>query len=215
MSEKLPPTASVAARLDGNRLYAPAAERNAGALCDLLGENAPETGEALELASGTGQHVVAFARRLPMLVWQPTDIASERIDSIDAHVADADLANVRPALHLDASGPGWSRTHNGKDLITLVNLLHLISEDAAKTVVSEALAALNDGGCFVLYGPFMRAGRLTSDGDVRFHAQLTDADPEIGYKNDETVAAWLRKAGASAVERVEMPANNLAFIARR
>ena len=61
----------------------------------------------------------------------------------------------------------------------------------------------------------MRAGALTRDGDARFHAQLSSADPEIGYKNDTDVLAWLSASGAGAVQRIEMPANNLAFIAKR
>ncbi len=215
MPEKLPPTASVAARLEGAKLHAPAAARNTGALCDLLSEHAPRQGNALELASGTGQHVVAFAQRLPMLVWQPTEIDRDRIDSIDAYAADAGLATVRPALYLDATTRGWSTTHDGQDLIILINLLHLITEESAKTLIFEALAALKAGGCFILYGPFMRSGRLTSDGDVRFHAQLTDVNPDIGYKNDDAVRGLLRDAGARSVKSVEMPANNIAFLATR
>lgn len=213
MSAKLPPSASVASQTEGAKLHAPAAARNADVICDLLAAYAPEVGPALELASGTGQHVVAFARRLPGLTWQPSEVDPKRIASINAYVLEAGVDNVSAALLLDATRPGWRGDHCGQGLIVLVNLLHLIGTEDARSLIAEAMAALRPGGRFVIYGPFMRAGGLVSAGDARFHAQLTQADPSIGYKNDETVQGWLQQAGASSVERVEMPANNLAFIA--
>ena len=61
----LPETASVAQPLPGGKLSAPAAERNASAILEVVQAHAPAGGRALELASGTGQHMVAFARALP------------------------------------------------------------------------------------------------------------------------------------------------------
>ena len=63
--------------------------------------------------------------------------------------------------------------HSGQDLIVLVNLLHLISEGEARTLIREAATALAPGGRFLVYGPFMRAGELISEGDRAFHASLT------------------------------------------
>lgn len=213
MNSKLPPSASVAAPLDGARLNAPAAARNAAALCDLLKDHAPQSGEALEIASGTGQHVVQFAQALPGLNWQPTDVDPARLASIDAYAAEADLPNLAAARLLDATQPTWSDHHDPVDLIVLINLLHLIPTAAARTLLSEAMAALRPEGRFILYGPFSRAGVLTSAGDQRFDADLRRADPQIGYKDDRDIAQWLSAAGASPVHRIEMPANILAFIA--
>lgn len=215
MTAKLPPTASVANSLEGAKLRAPAAERNAEVLCALVAAHAPDGGKALEIASGTGQHVIAFARALPELIWQPSDVDAARIASINAYAAEAALGNVAAARLLDATRRGWHAAYGPNDLIVLVNLLHLIPEPEARTVVTEALHALNTRGRFILYGPFMRSGALTSAGDARFHEQLTNANPAIGYKNDALIEDWLWQAGASSVERAEMPANNLAFIATR
>jgi hypothetical protein len=215
MTGSLPPSANVAHAQEGAKLFAPAAERNSAALCRLLKDHAPAHGMALELASGTGQHVTAFARACPGLLWQPTEVAPERLASIDAYATEADLPNLRAAMLLDATVEGWHAQHSGQALVVLINLLHLISAPAAETVVREALCAVAPGGCFILYGPFMRDGVLTSDGDARFHAQLSEADPAIGYKDTQTVTAWLRATGAAGIQEVEMPANNLAFIAKR
>lgn len=209
-------TASVAfPNADGARLSAPSAARNIGPITELLRRHAPTSGRALELASGTGEHVLAFATAFPNLTWQPTDVAPERLASIDAWAATKNLPNLHPARPLDASKPGWGADHAGQDLIVLVNLLHLISEAEARTLVAELPAALAPGGLCVLYGPFLRGGVATSDGDARFHASLQAADPEVGYKNDADVVDWLQAAGLRPVEVAEMPANNLAFVSQR
>ena len=215
MKGKLPKTASVATAAEGAKLHAPAAARNAEVLTALIANHAPPSGRALEIASGTGQHVQAFAAALPAIDWYPTEIAADRIASINAYGAEAGLANLRPARILDAAAPRWPDDMETFELVVLVNLLHLISAQAACNVVSNALACLSAGGRFILYGPFKRDGQLTSEGDKRFDADLRAADPAIGYKNDEEVRAWLAAAGATAVEIFEMPANNLAFVARR
>ncbi|MEX0319423.1 MAG: DUF938 domain-containing protein [Ruegeria sp.] len=209
----LPPNASVAEQGDGTKLIAPAASRNADVLCDLLAQVAPQDGRALELASGTGQHVAAFAARLPGLLWQPTEVVAERITSIDAYAQG--IPNILPTHTLDALHPGWSTEHTGYDLIVLINLLHLISLPETETLITETARALAPGGRFVLYGPFMRSGELTSEGDKRFHAALTMQDPEIGYKDDFDMIELMQAAGLEMAEVIEMPANNLALIAAK
>lgn len=205
------PRHSLAHRQEDGRLYAPSAERNAGPIADLLRRHAPAQGNALELASGTGQHAVHFARALPGLVWQPTEIAPERIASIRLWRAEAGLDNLLEPLELNATTPGWARDHGRRDLIVLVNLLHLIPGSAARTLIAEAAAALAPGGRLVLYGPFLRQGQPTSEGDRQFHANLQAEG--MGYHNDETVAGWLHDAGLEVIEIARMPANNLAFVA--
>lgn len=199
----------------GGKLIAPSAERNVGALCDLLEHVAPREGRALEIASGTGQHVVAFAARLPGLHWQPTEPAPERRASIAAHIAESGLENISAPIPLDATAPGWGARHGGQALVFLANLLHLIPMPQVEVLVAEAARALAPAGRLVIYGPFMRAGELTSDGDRAFHAALIAEDPAIGYKDDFDVIDLIREAGLELVEAVEMPANNLALVGMR
>ena len=206
---------SLAEPRDAARLTAPSAARNTGPIITLLREHAPAQGRVLELASGTGEHALAFARAFPRLDWQPSELDPARRGSIDAWAATGALPNLRPAIALDATAPGWGTKHGGYDLIVLINLLHLISTPEARAVLSELPDALAPGGRFILYGPFLRDGEATSDGDARFHASLRSADPETGYKDDFEVIDWLHAAGLSLVDLVEMPANNLAFVAMR
>ena len=211
----LPPTASVAHAGEGAKLHAPSAERNAAAIAAALCEIAPETGRALEIASGTGQHVVAFAAAMPGLIWQPTEIDAARRASIDAYAAEAGLPNLRAAMALDATEAGWGKAQSGQALIVLINLLHLISAPEARQIIGEAAQALAPGGSFAVYGPYLRDGQATSEGDARFHASLTAQDPAIGYKDLSEVEGWLRAAGLTLHPVRQMPANNLFLLAER
>lgn len=207
----LPPNTNVINEDAGARMIAPAALRNVDALCDLMGDLAPASGKALEIASGTGQHVTAFASRLPGLNWQPTEIDPDRRASIDAYATGQ--TNIAKAMELNAVVPGWCRRFGGVDLVVLINLLHLISWPETEVLIDEAAKALNPNGRFILYGPFMRDGALTSAGDERFHSALIEQDPDIGYKNDVDIIDQLARSGLRVLDTVNMPANNLAFVA--
>ena len=197
------------------RLVAASASNNTGPICKVLREVAPRGGRALELASGTGQHCVAFASSCPNLTWVPTDIDEDRLASIGIYVSEAQLPNLTLPVYLDATKDGWSQTTGQLDLIVLVNLLHLISQSEAQTVLREAAKALAPGGVFLLYGPFQRSGELTSEGDVRFHKGLISTDPDIGYKDDFDVIEWAVEAGLDVAHVLEMPANNLSLVFRK
>lgn len=215
MSQRvLPPTASIATPIKGVKLHAPSADRNSADICALIQTIAPQHGNALEIASGTGQHITTFARAMPQVHWHPSDVDPTRLASISAYINDAQLNNVaKPAL-LDATVKGWSASVTPMDLISLVNLLHLVSADEVQVVIREAARTLTPNGTLMLYGPFKRNGALTSDGDAGFDADLRAADPNIGYKDDLDIRAWLSDAGLTQIAVTQMPANNLAFVAR-
>jgi len=214
MTQRTPaPNASIAETGADGRMTAPAAARNAEVITAVIQEISPLHGRAMEIASGTGQHVVRFAAALPDLIWQPTEPDALRRISIDAHAARAARPNLRPALPLDAARPGWHAEHSGQNLIVAINLLHLITAPEAETVIHEAALALIPGGFFMLYGPFLRDGQATSEGDAAFDASLRAADPEIGYKDTAQIDAWTSAAGLIRPTWRKMPANNLMLIA--
>lgn len=199
--------------LDDGRLSAPAAVRNAPAIIEALRGLLPQGGRVLEIAAGTGEHAVALAGAFPHLDWQPSDIAAERLVSIDAWRAAAGVANMRMALHLDATQPDWGV--DGFDAVYLANLFHLLPEAQGERVIRGAARALEPGGRFLAYGPFRTGGGFRSEGDARFHARLAAADPQIGYKDAEWVEQIAAGAGLDADTRVEMPANNLILVFRK
>ena len=195
---------------EGAKLSAPSALRNAAPILEVLREVAPERGRALEIAAGTGEHAVRFAAAFPGLAWLPTDVDAERLASIAAHAEEAALPNLLPPDRMDAGQAGWA-ARGPFDLILCVNLLHLIPAGAVEALLAEVPRALGSGGVFALYGPFLRNGHATSEGDAAFDASLRAQDPAIGYKDADWVADRLAPL---TVMRREMPANNLMLIAR-
>ncbi len=212
----LPDSAGLARRRADARRSAPSAARNRAPILDAVARFAPARGRALELASGTGEHMVALARRLPGLEWQPSDVDPEQRASIRAWLAHAGLSDsVNPPIHLDATAPGWGARLAPRALILLINLLHLISAPEAETLIAEAARALAPGGVFLIYGPFLRGTEFASEGDRRFHESLRAQDPEIGYKPVEWVRDAQCAAGLHPLPPVDMPANNLILPARK
>jgi len=68
----------------------------------------PESGNALEIASGTGQHIVELAAAVPGLIWQPSDIDEIRLSSIASRCLAKQLPNLLPPIRLDVTDKGWS-----------------------------------------------------------------------------------------------------------
>ena len=212
---KLPDTASVAVSQGDGRLFAPSAERNSAPIVNLIRRIAPESGNALEIASGTGQHIVQLALSLPDIIWSPSDVEGERLKSISAWVESENLLNIKPPMYLDATETGWAKSLPKSNFILLVNLLHLISWDETETLISELSIALKTKGIALVYGPFMRNGQLISEGDKNFHTSLIQTDPDIGYKNDLEMLTLFSNSGLVHLETVEMPANNAAFVLQK
>ena len=210
--QNLPKTASVANCESDGRLNAPSALRNAEPIIELVRKTAIKSGNALEIASGTGQHVVKLASALPHLNWQPSDVDEARIKSIHCWSNDQDLKNLKPPCLLDATLEGWATKHHGQDLILVVNLLHLISTEETKILVKEISKALASKGLLIIYGPFKRSGKLISKSDMEFHHSLINTDPDLGYKNDVDMLNFFGEVGLVHLSTEKMPANNLAFI---
>ncbi|WP_179378415.1 DUF938 domain-containing protein [Jannaschia marina] len=192
------------------RLSAPAALRNRDAILDVLLPRMPRRGDVLELASGTGEHIAALAAHRPDLDFHPSDPDPSRRTSIDAHCRG--LPNVAPAGDIDVGEPGWA-IEKAADMVLVVNLLHLISDAELSVLLDEASRALAPGGLLAIYGPFLRGGLLTSEGDRSFDASLRAQDPAVGYKDVDMLRTVLQVLEL-AVEVVEMPANNLMVLGR-
>ncbi len=195
------------------RIHAPAAGRNRDAILDALRPVLPERGTVLELASGSGEHVVHFAAALPGLEFQPSDPAAERRASIDAWVADAGLGNIRPALAVDATAADWGVAR--ADAVLCINMIHIAPWAAAQGLVAGAARVLPPAGVLCLYGPYRRGGQHTAPSNAAFDADLRDRDPAWGVRDLEAVASLAAAAGFAAPAVTELPANNLLVVFRR
>ncbi len=197
------------------RLYAPSVARNRDPIWSVLQHNLPRKGLVLEVASGSGEHVVHFAQKAdPDLVFQPSDADEKCRASIDAWTTATGLANVRPALLLDVAQEAWPIAQ--ADAVLCFNMIHIAPWEAAIGLVRGAARVLTSDGFLFLYGPFKREGRHTAPSNETFDREFLKArNPAWGVRDLEAVAALAHDAGFSAPEIIQMPANNLSVLLRR
>ena len=196
--------------------YAPAAARNAGPICEVLGRWLPASGTILEIGSGTGQHVVAFAAAHPELSWQPSDPDPGLRASIAAWTVAEGLANLRAPLDLDVTAAGWERALDGPLAgIVCINLVHIAPWAACGGLMAGAGALLLPGAYLYLYGPFKRDGVHTAPSNAAFDRMLRAYDPAWGVRDLKAVVDCAAGHGLDLVDLVPMPANNLSVVLRR
>jgi hypothetical protein len=196
-----------------HRKYAPATVRNRDFILDVLRDVLPMTGVILEIASGSGEHVVHFARNLPSLAFQPSDPEPEALLSVAAWVKAVQVTNVRAPIVLDASQPPWPIA--SADGIICINMIHISPWDAAVGLISGAAAILPRGSPLYLYGPYKRKGFATAPTNQAFDQNLRDRNPTWGLRDLEAVAAIAQSVGFAVPTVTEMPANNLSVVFRR
>ena len=195
------------------RRYAPATQRNRKPILDLLRGVLPARGLVLEIASGTGEHVVHFARELPGLTFQPSDPEPSARGSIAAWTAAENLTNIRPPMALDAAKTPWPVA--SADAIVCVNMIHISPWESTLGLMRGAAAILPAGAPLFLYGPYIRADVATAPSNLEFDADLKRRNPAWGLRDISDVAEVARAAGFSAPAVTEMPANNLGVVYRR
>lgn len=193
--------------------HAPATLRNREPLFEVLARVLPPTGRVLEIASGSGEHVVFFAGRLPGLEFFPTDADQAALASIDAWRSEAGLPNVRPAQCLDASSPLWPV--QSAEAILCCNMIHIAPPAACDGLLRGAARVLGVDGVLVLYGPFRQNGAHTAESNARFDEDLQRRNPSWGVRDLQQVLTQAAQLGLHHHETVAMPANNLTVVLRR
>lgn len=195
------------------RLEYPATARNRDAILDVLRGVLPAAGLVLEIASGSGEHIVHFAQAFPDLTFQPTDPENAALQSIAAWTQDSGLTNIRPPVMLDATLAQWPV--NAADAILCINMIHIAPWRASEGLFCGAAGLLGAGAPLYLYGPYRRADVMTAPSNEAFDESLKSRNPEWGLRDLETVAALARDSGFSGPVVTEMPANNLSVVFRR
>ena len=195
------------------RRFAPATARNRDPILEVLGPLLPEAGLVLEVASGTGEHVVHFAQARPDLVWQPSDPSPEARESIAAWAEAEGLPNVRAPLALDAAAEDWPV--DDFDAAVCINMLHISPWEATQGLMRGVGKRLVCGGLLYIYGPFRRADAPTAPSNEAFDAELKSRDARWGLRMLEDVQAEAESHGLGFEAFVEMPANNLSLIFRK
>lgn len=194
----------------------PATQRNKDVIAEVLEEHFdPQASlEFLEVASGSGQHVVHFAQTFPHWNFQPTDLEPEHLKSIAAYVEHFHLENVEEPQQLDvARGELWSE--RSFDAVLAINLIHISPWECTLGLFDLAAKHLKKGGKLYLYGAYKRGGKHIAPSNEQFDHSLRQSNPTWGVRclDEVTTVATGRGFERSAV--VEMPANNLSVIFNR
>jgi len=199
--------------------HAPATLRNREAICGRLSVELPKKGTVLELASGSGEHVVFFAQAFPQLTWQPSDLEPGALNSIRAYTDEYRGHNISDPIAVDAQLPkGWALSGEIAAVLC-INMIH-ISAYASCTGLFEGTAraaaksADAKGLPLILYGPFFEQGVAPAESNLAFDLSLKARDPNWGIRDVEEIDTTARDHGFKRTARHEMPANNLMLVYR-
>ncbi len=198
------------------RLDAAAFHRNHAPIWAVLQKFlAGKSGDVLEAGSGTGQHMVHFAKHTPDITWWPSDYNERHLGSIAAWLKHADLPNIRPPFRIDLSDPAWCPAmHDGSgpgELLAVfcANVIHIAPWRVAEGLFAGAARYLRADGRLFLYGPFKREGKHTALSNAVFDTSLREQNAEWGVRDLGEVRTLADSVGLSLIETVPMPANNL------
>lgn len=204
------------------RLDAPAYHRNHQAIAAVLAPYLTgKSGDVVEAGSGTGQHVIDFARQHPDIVWWPSDLNEAHLKSILAWRAHAGLQNIRAPMRIDLSDPNWCpEMGDGSGPAKLLavfcaNVIHIAPWRVAEGLFAGAARYLRDDGRLFLYGPFKREGKHTALSNAVFDTSLRERDPEWGVRDIVDVEQLGEGVGLNLIETFEMPANNMILVFER
>lgn len=194
------------------KLRSPAAERNAGPIGDILCKWLPPGGLVLEVASGSGEHALAFARRFPQLCWQPSDPDPAALASIETWRAEDGLANLLPPLRLDVAAHEWPVA--AADAVLSINMVHISPWEASLGLLDGAARLLPPGGPLILYGPWIVEGQETAPSNLLFDADLRRRNASWGLRRVAAFAEEAAKRGLGLEAERAMPANNRMLLFR-
>jgi SAM-dependent methyltransferase len=190
----------------GAKRQAPAAARNVIPIGDVLAEWLPGAGTVLEIASGTGEHALAFARRFPALRWQPSDPDPEAIASIAAWREDGP-PNLDPPLLIDVRTADWCVA--GAAAILCINMVHISPWEASLGLIEGARRVLGPGGSLILYGPWLEAEVPTAPSNIAFDQSLRSRNSSWGLRQVQDFASEAALSGLVLADRRGMPSNNI------
>jgi SAM-dependent methyltransferase len=191
--------------------HAPATERNRDVIAETLARLLPAEGLVLEVASGTGEHAVHFARLFPALTWQPSDPDPIALASINAWRADSNVPNMQPAMLLDASSD-WPIMQ--ADAVVCINMTHISPWAATVGLLRNAARLLPPSAVLFIYGPYNQRDVPLAQSNAAFDASLRQQNAEWGLRYVDDIAEEAYKSGLHLDSVIDMPANNLSLIFR-
>ena len=189
--------------------YSAAADRNKAPIAAQLKRLLADCRRVLEVASGTGQHAEHFAAEMPWLRWLPSDPEPISLSSIEARISQSRATNIDVPLPLNVLEP-WPDME--ADAVFSANMLHISLSQTLPALCAGARKTLRGNGLLLIYGPFKRDGRHTSQGNADFDISLKSRNPQWGIRDIEDVVRTAQTEGFDLSETLQMPANNLLLV---
>ena len=185
--------------------YSESCDQNRDPILQVIGPLLVENRAVLEIGSGTGQHAVYFAEKLPHLLWYTSDCI-EYHSGINSWLQEAGLDNTRAPVELNVSTSSWPNIE--VDAVFSANTAHIMHWNDVEAMFEGVGRLLHSDAKFLLYGPFNYGQRYSSESNARFDDWLKDRDPESGIRNFEDLNRLAELAGMQLIRDYEMPVNN-------
>ena len=191
-----------------NKPFSLACEENRAPILAVLEPLLAKASRILEIGSGTGQHGVYFAARLPHLIWQTSDVPAH-LPGIRMWLEEAQLPNLPEPLSLDVSGDWPPGPFDG---VFSANTAHIMGLPEVARMLLGVGRILAPEAPFALYGPFSEGGRHTSESNARFDASLKARDPRMGVRDLDDLRALADRAGLELRADLPMPVSNRTLV---
>jgi len=185
--------------------YAESCDQNKEPILTVISPVFASVSSVLEIGSGTGQHAIYFAEKMPHLKWQASDCVPY-LEGINMWLADANLANALAPFELDVTSSQWPQLDI--DAVFTANSIHIMSQQDVINFMTGVGQLLNERGILMIYGPFNYNGKYTSGSNQSFDQWLKNRDPLSGIKDFEKIVSLANENAMQLVADYEMPANN-------
>jgi phospholipid N-methyltransferase len=185
--------------------YSESCDQNKDAILSVISPILSTVRSVLEIGSGTGQHAIFFAEKMPHLIWHTSD-CQEYLSGINGWLDDVKVENVIAPVELDVNHSAWPKQK--VDAVFTANSVHIMNQDEVTLLIEGSATALKSKGSLLIYGPFNYDGNYTSASNERFDQWLKDRNALSGIKDFETVNLLALKHGLSLMKDYSMPANN-------
>ena len=165
----------------------------------------------LEIGSGSGQHACHFVAQLNEVSWHPSDKEPYFV-VLERNLKPISLAGLEKPIYLDVEQFTITK---GFDAVFCANVIHIMSADLIPCMIAGVANLLDEGGLFILYGPYKYKGAFTTESNEKFDRGLKLSDVRSGIRDIESIQAESDRYSLNLIEDIQMPANNRLLVFRK
>ena len=195
-----------------NLPHSPAAERNKAAILEKLLIILKGNERVFEIGSGTGQHAIYFAKALPNISWQTSELQSRLVVTL-AVLNTVKDNNIQKPYALDVTDELWPEIY--ADVVYTANTAHIMPWEAVQKMLVGVAKLLKPSGIFIMYGPFKYAGDFTSESNQRFDESLRTSEMHQGIRDFEAIQRLANEHAMILQNDYSMPANNQLLVFKK